>query len=158
MCAISLQYIMAAYHFLFLSGITASGVALYLYAMTITEDIKISLNAINEDAKKNKTRLQAFKRLKDFIQLHSFAKQLSKSWWNFIFILYLSIESIEFNFLFFSCSLSLIHDYSNIYQLIHMIIFAYSLAAICASMLLFQIELVQYIVFVNGTKFFQNHL
>lgn len=71
---------MVARNFLFVSGATAFGIAYFLYTVTITDDLKNSLNSINkEEKKKHKDRRQSFELLRDFIQLHSIARQLSKS-------------------------------------------------------------------------------
>lgn len=74
---------MTAHNFLFVAGATSFGIAIYLYAFTCSNDLKSSLNAINEEAKKKKKdRRNTFELLKDFIQLHSRAKQLSKNFYD----------------------------------------------------------------------------
>lgn len=73
---------MTAHNFLFISGATSLNVANYLYTLTITEDLKNNLNSMNQEAKKKKKiRRHAFEQLRDFIQLHSMAKQLVKQKW-----------------------------------------------------------------------------
>ena len=69
---------MAKYHFLVLANITSFGACSFVYADSLTRDIKDNVKAINEGIKTQKsTDLQAFKQITNFVQLHSAAKQLS---------------------------------------------------------------------------------
>lgn len=80
------------------------------------------------------------KELCGFIEFHSIAKQLS--WNNFSFILLLISESKNLNSICFAFRLVL--DASKIVQLIQMILFFWSCAALCLAMLIIKLELVEY--------------
>lgn len=69
---------MVARNFLFVSGGTSFGIAVFLYTVTVTDDIKCCLKSINRKAKRKKNQLHSFEQLRDFFQLHSVAKELSK--------------------------------------------------------------------------------
>lgn len=133
MCAVLLQYVMVARNFLFISGATSFGIAVFLYIATITEDVKFCLKSINKKAKRKKNQAHTFEQLKDFIQLHSVAKQLSK----------ICLTSTKFVTVLFH-KYRLVRDFSTIYQPIFMFTFTWSLITICSAMLMLQLELVQY--------------
>lgn len=137
-CAVTLQYIMLARNFLFVSVATSYGIGVFLYIRTITEDIKHCLKSMNIKAKSKKNELYALEMLKNSIQLHSKAKQLSKSWLNQYCMTPTTFQNSSV------CKFRLVRDYADIYQCIFMCTYLWSLATICAALLMFSIELVHY--------------
>lgn len=75
--AVALQYVMTTYHFLVLANVTSFGISCILFILSLAKDIRDNSVTINECVKNKSTNLVTFKKIVDFIQLHSAAKQLS---------------------------------------------------------------------------------
>lgn len=57
--------------------ILSIGLGAYTFITALIEDIKINLNAINEETKIEANRLQMIEHFSDYIEIHSRAKQLT---------------------------------------------------------------------------------
>lgn len=62
---------------LFVASTTSLGIGSYLLIDSTTKRNKDNLNSINDSAKAGMNRLNVFKQLTEFIQLHSNTKQLN---------------------------------------------------------------------------------
>lgn len=72
-----IQSIMVWHNLCFTACLVTFGIGVFLFVITVTEDIKSSLRQINTKAKRNKHQLDANKELSQFIECFSVAKQLS---------------------------------------------------------------------------------
>lgn len=75
--AVVYQYVMTRFSFVFIAGAVSIGISEFLFAVTVTDDIKCILESFNKDAKSKNTRLKTLQHLSNYIQIHSTLKQLS---------------------------------------------------------------------------------
>lgn len=75
--AVALQWISLTYIFYSAMIVTTYGIAGYLFVTAVTEDIKCTLNTIDEILKTKTTSKLIFKQFTGFVQLFSTIKQLS---------------------------------------------------------------------------------
>lgn len=100
-------------------------------------------------AKCKERQSKSFKRLSDFIRIHSTVKQLS----NDVFVRIINIYSIKSGSIFEFISCRLFLDFSDIFQPIFMAIFTWSLMTICITMLMLQTEIVKRISYKSNFNF-----
>lgn len=137
-----LQYILSAISFTVVGCIVSCGIGGFLFALAMTSDITEILNSINDDAKSTETEQMAVQQLRDYIQMYSMLKELGRSD-------HIRYELIIENFHLILCRLCwtwcrLVHEFAHIYQPMYLAVITWSLINICGTMLMFQIELVEY--------------
>lgn len=77
--AVALQYIIFVYAFSAASCTTTLGIGAFLFAISAIKDIIKILKSIDKSAKCEEQQSKSFKRLSDFIHIHSTVKQFSTS-------------------------------------------------------------------------------
>lgn len=98
------------------------------------EDIEIELSTLNDAATKYSSKIKI--NLVNIIQFHSKAKQLSS---NSIFFL----KQLCHNFSFEKCRF--VFDFLDINEVIILIYFLWSISTICSTLLVIQMEIVEYL-------------
>lgn len=73
--AFILQSQLMVYQMFNVACILSIGFGAYLFIMTLTEDLKMRIAAINECGKNQASELDALEKVTEFIQLHSDTKQ-----------------------------------------------------------------------------------
>lgn len=137
-----LQYAVTRYAFVVVAAGAAFGTGGFLLAVSIIEDIKSILKSVNKDAKSRKNYSKTLNRFSDFIKIHSILKQLSCESHN-SFFLDQRIITFYRNFARF------IHGFVRIFQPMLVAIFMWSMVTICGTMLMFQVELVEYFSYLR---------
>ena len=141
--AILFQYISVAFHLSIVTctmsyGIGASGIAL-----TLAKDMKGFLHSINVNVRNDGKREHILKRFIGFIQTHAANKGLSTFDVKAFEFFKNSFQNIQY---FFSCvCFRAGRIFSDIYQPLFAVLFAWSLGTICGSMLMIQMEIVEYL-------------
>lgn len=132
---------MTAYIFLYVGSITSLGIGAFLFLISGCRDVMCNLTSINKMAKSKRHHLKCLKHISAFIRLHSDMKQLCDCNLNKF---YFQNSFINGNRNFFYCCFRLVRDFSKFWQPIFLTLFAWSLISICGTMLMIQIEIVQY--------------
>lgn len=118
------------------------GIGTCFLLFPLAKDMKLNLKTINNSAKCKQNRLEMVEELSEFVEFHSKLIQLSQI--NTIpstLILFYAISLILF------VLSRLIHDQSEFSRTIFAIIILWSIAGICAVMLLLKMKLVKYFQF-----------
>lgn len=138
--AIIVQYIQTCYTFLFAIAAFSLGIGMIFIGNAMISDMCACLNAINDNAKFDGNQMQITDQLSEFIETHSNELELSamRFCW---FYLFLRHFSNCFSFLFSS---RLFYGIIDIAKFLCMSFFAWCLLVICASLLLLQMEIVEY--------------
>lgn len=134
--AFALTYVMLKHVYVFASAALSFEIGCYLWVMEFIKDIKNHTNSLNATAKSRRKRWQTMERLRDSIEFHSHIKQLSIRFFD-------SRLSSDFNFQQFR----LVRDMSNIGQPMLTALFSWSLVTNCGTLLIVQMQLVQWIEF-----------
>lgn len=103
---------------------------------SLIRDIKYVISSINEYIKTKENRTQAALKLLEFVQLHGLAIQLS--------LIEDHHHYSQFNYNFKIKLFRLVNAFSKIYQPFFVIMFSWTSAAVCDTMLLIKIELVEH--------------
>lgn len=74
--AVGLEYSANALLYFFNAGLVPLAIGIFLFTLSMTEDIKNNLNSVNEMIKIKGTRPEIYKKITHSIRLHSKAKQL----------------------------------------------------------------------------------
>lgn len=130
------------YECFFLSNLVTLGLGSFILALTAIKDIKQILRSMNDQCTKNRSRrkrLEAVKQLREFVQMHAALKELRISRFHLISAFPFKSHSNINICVFFS----VFGLFSSIAQPIIMFLFAWSLAAVCAGLLVVTIALVQ---------------
>lgn len=133
--AIILQYIYASYSFIFGGCILSFAVGAFLFALTMVNDIKCCLESVDESVKTKDHQL-ILMRYVNFLQYFSDAKQLSKLKKNELEIFEVQLLTV-FPF-------RAIQYFMELFQPILISLFTFGLISICCTVLIIQIDLVQY--------------
>lgn len=122
-----------------------TGIASFLFGMAAVEDLKKSLRVINGNTKSKKTRLNATKQLYHFISFHSQTKRSDFE------------KKLEFNMFSINDIVKLIHFdrissrtvkyFMEIYQTVTIILILWTIEILTGGLLLFQIGIVESILF-----------
>lgn len=134
--AIVLQWISLTYVFFTIMILLSCGIAGYCFAIAVTEDIKCTLNIIEENVKTKVGRRRINRQFAEFIESHAAIKQLSCVRMNENGKI-AKLKKVLFTFF------RTVTEFSNLYQPIFMVLFSHSLLITCCAMLLIQIELVE---------------
>lgn len=133
--AVIIQYIQTVYLFLFASISFSIGIGGFLFGNTVMKDMCAIINSINDNAQFDGNRTQMMEQLSQLIETHSFALELSEM--HSVFGLVETIlTSLIRIFRFF-------YEFFNIIKLICTVFLTWCLVVICASLLLFQEEIVE---------------
>lgn len=138
--AIILEYIILAYEYLLDACTLALGCGAFLFAISISKEIKRILRSISQQTQTKENQLRELKTFfAEYISTHGLVKQLSII---SIFKKYarMALSRIKAMNSFFRVE----HDFSDIFQPIIMSLFTWSLLAISGAMLIFQMEIVEY--------------
>lgn len=114
-------------------AIFISGICLML--MSMTEDIKREIRTINKNLRTKKTRCRIEKQFFELIQFYSKARQLS--------INTISKTIFHFSFILSPLFFRLAHKFSDLMVFIFVLLFSWSIAAICNMTLLIKLEMVK---------------
>lgn len=136
--AFTLQSVSILDLFFFVSCCVSLGIGIYMVVTSLTEDIKIILNSINENAKFKRNRLKLSKEIYNALEFHATAMRLNKCVDNFIIPFKCDII-ILFDF-------RLVRDTSAVAQPIFMILFSWSCITICGGFLIITMGLVSYYI------------
>lgn len=114
----------------------------------LTDDLKNDLKMINENAKRRRNRSKIVNQFSQFVPFHSKLVQLSSTQ---------ALSSSNFsqlttNVFYFS----LIHDYSDLLNLIFIIMFTWSIAGVCSLMLMLNMTVKYFELFINQIKLLIN--
>ena len=93
-CAIILQCTIAIYVLFVIANMVSLGIGLYLFAITITTEVKYITRAVDKKLRSKRGKSIAKKRFIELIEWHATVKQLSKSELFFIYL----ISNIRFYF------------------------------------------------------------
>lgn len=117
----------------FNSCVSVFAIGTYLYSAAAIDHIKVALNSLCKSAPNRK---QLLKKLGKFIARHSYGRQLRTfdSHHNFQF----SFWSISF--------FRLVPDFLDIFGVIFTVVLSWSLVTICGSLLMIQMEIVQFLM------------
>lgn len=135
--AIILESFTILYANLLISCSLSSGVGVYMWGLTMTKDIKINLNSINEIVHSKNKRSKLSKRFNDTVHYHSVVKQLSTT----IFPLKTKREQRSILICFFA-DLYNVHAISNAAQPIFAVLTCWSLITMCLAMLIMNTQIV----------------
>lgn len=140
---VTYQYVLAVqcFTFIFCHFSFAIACGLFLIAI-ITKNVKNNLKSIDESAGADRNRSETVKLIADFIETHSFLKQLSVFCVCAISFHASRIQN-EPRLQFYRVT----DDFSNIFQITLVVLFMWSLVTISSAMLLIQMQIVQFIIF-----------
>lgn len=137
---VSLQYFMTVWIGCFVGSIATLGVSSYLIGVAVADDIKGHLYAINDNAKTKRTRLTAVEQFSDFIENHTFVKQLSAGYDHY----HRCVDATKILISDFSFACRIFTSVSNISQPIFMVFFTTILVIIVGIMVMIQSKIVEY--------------
>lgn len=124
--------------------IVTMGVAIFIFALAFSDDIRNDLSSINEHGRAVTNQLKFAKQLCVFTQYHSESKQLNY----FLFTKATSTFASSFNLLFLHDSRVIGKKISIVFQPLFIVIFVWSIITICSGMLVVQLAFVEYL-FMN---------
>lgn len=134
--AVIIQYILDLVGFAVVLGSLSFGVSVYLFTLSVNKDIRGILKTINRKAKSTQNQQNIIHRTRVYIQLHSDLKQLSAKWDRIK-----NYEELIKCVLVFS---RFLQDFVEICQPFLVALFLWGSITICCTMLMIQIELVEY--------------
>lgn len=142
MIAINLEYIAVVYLLYLISCILSLAIGSYIFAIASTKEIRRNIRdfnkvvMVNDEQTKPDKRSYLISQFSVFIHAHSTVKQLSiHCKWDLP-----QRTIINWDIKFIS---RVATDFSNVFQPIFMVLFSWSIIAICSLMLLIQIEIVE---------------
>lgn len=136
--AVAFQYIATSLLFAFVSCMMSFEIGAFFMELLLTNDIKSDLKLFNENAMVKDNRSLAFKRFGDFIENHWTLKQLSVS----ITPFYAGQQNQLQNYFFIQIS-RLLYEFSDLHQLTYVLLFSWSLIAMCSALLMIQTQIVK---------------
>lgn len=77
LAVVMLEYVVTRYTFVVVAAGASFGVGAYLFAVSISDDIKSILKSMNNDAKSKRNSSKALKHISNYIQVQAVLKQLS---------------------------------------------------------------------------------
>lgn len=134
--AVALEYMGNVHLYVFSAEFTSLGLGAFLFTISMTEDIKNNLSSINKIVKNKRAPLEFNKKIRHCIQLNLDGRQLKAN-------------SIQKLFLFWKCNkisrfvFRLVQTFSNEIQPINVALYTWIFTAICGSLLMIQMELVE---------------
>lgn len=133
---------------LLFAAVTLVGFAIrnYLWLLSMAEDIKCDMESINQNARFKRSRLDVTKQFSGLVQYHAKIVQLS---------LFQNRVSTPLGNNENAFSSRVAKDISNLAEFIYSLLFTWSLFSICSSMMLLQMEIVEYLKGLNVAIFLQ---
>lgn len=135
--AVAVQCTIVAYFFLFVACMTCIGVESYIFAVSVTEDIKSLLKCMNRFSKPKKHQSKIKQQLFVYIRTHSTVKQLSDNCESIIPIIFEYHPKSKFPH-------RLIEDFTRLFQPMLTLLVIWSLITMCGTMLMVQAEIVRH--------------
>lgn len=137
--AVILQYISSRFGLMFAATLIGFGIGTYLFTLTLVNDVKCCLKTVHKSAK-TKDRRVTLMHFSNFFQFYSDARQLNK--FQVINECWIQISNnCCFVFVFFRLN----HDFMKVFKPILLVNFTMGLISICCTMLIIEMELVQFI-------------
>lgn len=134
---IIIEYVICGYEFFIVAFTLALGIGVFWFGIAVIKELKRIIHSMNNKTKANKSQLNELKVLfSEYIHTHAAIKQLSA--FQFFKNSKDQLESIE--------SFRLIHDFADVFQPIFMALFTWSLLAISNALLIFQMEIVEFVL------------
>lgn len=132
--AVIIQFGIVAYEFFVIACTLSLAISAFWFATSATKEIERIVHSIDDENVKHKRSDEIlFKEFSAFIHIHSVVKQLSWFWWHF------HHHSVNKRHIYFRVA----HNFSEVFQPIFMILFTWSLVAICGALLMIQMQIVE---------------
>lgn len=129
----------------------AIGLGCFMFANAIVKDICTTIISVDDIANSDGNRIQMMQQLSDFVETHSRLLELSTLLKNLPF----NLNSILI--ILIKCVFRLFQLLVDLLELMCVVFFTWCLVVICASLLLFQMEIVEYHAIVFNSFRIVNH-